>query len=424
MGVERVSDVDDPRLADYRDLKDGARRRRDGTFIAESRQVVRRLLGGSRFRARSVLAAEAAAEDLRDVLTGGLPVYVAPEATLQRVVGFNLHRGCRAVRARGAERALEGLRDARVLLVLEGVTNPDNIGGAFRNAMAFGVGGVVLAPRCSDPLYRKAIRVSMGGTLVVPFAAAASWPDALVRLRERGFTIVALTPDGGWVPADLLAESVEAGDGLFRLRGVAWCEEVPDVGMSSDQRQDDLRAHPTDQDRRMRALHRLRVTRCVLQLVVLARERRLVLGEERLHHLHRLDQAAGSFALVVERDRVGGVLGLEPGGAHAQDQASVAHLIDGRRHLGEHRRVSVGVAGHEHADLHVLRLRREGGEQRPALQARTGLPVDGHEMIERERRVEAELVARLPATQDVVVRRMLGPRLYAEAYRPGAGGRR
>src|SRR6058998_3869444 len=163
MGVERVRDVDDPRLADYRDLRDGERRRRDRTFIAESRQVVRRLLGGSRFRARSVLAAEAAAEDLRDVLTGGLPVYVAPEATLQRVVGFNIHRGCLAV----------------------------------------GEGGVVLAPRCSDPLYRKAIRVSMGGTLVVPFAAAASWPEALVRLRERGFTIVALTPDGGADIADL-----------------------------------------------------------------------------------------------------------------------------------------------------------------------------------------------------------------------------
>src|SRR2546422_6666515 len=162
MGVERVSAVDDPRLADYRDLKDGARRRRDGTFIAESRQVVRRLLGGSRFRARSVLAAEAAAEDLRDVLTDGLPVYVAPEATLQRVVGFNIHRGCLAVGERGAELGLDGLLDARVLLVLERVSNPDNISGAFRNAMAFGAGGVVLAPGCSDPLYRKAIRVSMG----------------------------------------------------------------------------------------------------------------------------------------------------------------------------------------------------------------------------------------------------------------------
>ena len=196
MGVEHVRDVDDPRLADYRELRDGARRRRDGTFIAESRQVVRRLLGASRFRARSVLATEAAAEDLRDLLADGLPVYVAPEATLQRVVGFNFHRGCLAVGERGAEPALEGLLDARALLVLEGVTNPDNIGGVFRNAMAFGAGGVLLAPGCSDPLYRKAIRVSMGGTLVVPFARAAPWPEALARLRQRGFTVVALTPDG------------------------------------------------------------------------------------------------------------------------------------------------------------------------------------------------------------------------------------
>ena len=197
MGVERVRDVDDPRLADYRDLRDGERRRRDRTFIAESRQVVRRLLGGSRFRARSVLAAEAAAEDLRDVLTDGLPVYVAPEATLQRVVGFNIHRGCLAVGERGAELGLDGLLDARVLLVLERVTNPDNIGGAFRNAMAFGAGGVVLAPGCSDPLYRRAIRVSMGGTLVVPFTRAEPCPEALARLRGHGFTVVALTPDGG-----------------------------------------------------------------------------------------------------------------------------------------------------------------------------------------------------------------------------------
>src|SRR2546427_786080 len=119
MGVERVSDVDDPRLADYRDLKDGARRRRDGTFIAESRQVVRRLLGGSRFPARSGLAAEAAAEDLRDVLTDGLPVYVAPEATLPRVGGFNIHRGCLAVGERGAELGVDGPLDARLLLVPE-----------------------------------------------------------------------------------------------------------------------------------------------------------------------------------------------------------------------------------------------------------------------------------------------------------------
>src|SRR5213594_1168362 len=172
MGVERVRDADDPRLADYRELRDGERRRRAGTFVAESRQVVRRLLG-SRFRARSVLATEAAAADLRDVLADGLPVYVAPEETLGRVVGFNFHRGCLAVGERGAELPLDALLDTRLLVVLEGVTNPDNVGGVFRNAMAFAAGGVLLAPGCSDPLYRKAIRVSMGGTLVVPCARGA-----------------------------------------------------------------------------------------------------------------------------------------------------------------------------------------------------------------------------------------------------------
>src|SRR5436309_2427281 len=197
MGLERVRDADDPRLADYRELRDGERRRREGTFIAGSRQVVRRLLGGSRFHARSVLATEAAVEDLRDLLADGLPVYVAPEETLQRVVGFNFHRGCLAVGERGPELVLDGLLDARVLIVLEGVANPDNIGGAFRNAMAFGAGGAILAPGCSDPLYRKAIRASMGGTLLVPFARAAPCPEALAHLRERGFTVVALTPDGG-----------------------------------------------------------------------------------------------------------------------------------------------------------------------------------------------------------------------------------
>src|SRR5437899_9226263 len=120
MGVERVRDVGDPRLADYRELRDGERRRRDGTFIAESRQVVRRLLG-SRFRARSVLASEAAAEDLRDVLPDGLPVYVAAEETIRRVVGFNFHRGCLAVGERGTALSRVGLVDARDLVDLGGV---------------------------------------------------------------------------------------------------------------------------------------------------------------------------------------------------------------------------------------------------------------------------------------------------------------
>src|SRR5260370_40320670 len=102
MGVERVSDVDDPRLADYRDLKDGARRRRDGTFIAESRQVVRRLLGGSRLPPRPVPAPPAAGAGPRRALTPRRPPHRAPRAPLHRVVWFKNPPRCPARAGRAA----------------------------------------------------------------------------------------------------------------------------------------------------------------------------------------------------------------------------------------------------------------------------------------------------------------------------------
>src|SRR5262245_48744273 len=137
MGAERVDDPADPRLADYRDLKDGELRRRRGIFIAEGHQVVRRLLAARRCRVRSILLAEARLPEMVDVVDG-LPVYVAPEATLKGVVGFNFHRGCLAAGERGEPLPAASLLGARRLLVLEHMTNPDNVGGAFRNAMAFG----------------------------------------------------------------------------------------------------------------------------------------------------------------------------------------------------------------------------------------------------------------------------------------------
>jgi tRNA G18 (ribose-2'-O)-methylase SpoU len=198
MAVQRVADADDPRLADYRDLKDATLRRRRGLFVAESRQVVRRLVAAARWNVRSVLATEAAFASLRDVLPpDGPPVFVVSEATIRSVVGFEFHRGCIALGERGDALPLDVLLGARRLVVLDRVGNPDNVGGIFRNAMAFGVDGMVLSPGCGDPLYRKAIRVSMGGALVVPFVRSAAWEADLVRLRETGFTLVALTPDGG-----------------------------------------------------------------------------------------------------------------------------------------------------------------------------------------------------------------------------------
>jgi tRNA G18 (ribose-2'-O)-methylase SpoU len=201
MGCVPVADADDPRLADYRDLKRGARV--PGTFVAEGRLIVRRLLGGSRFRARSVLATERALADVTDVVPADIMVYVAPGDVIRRVVGYPFHGGCLAIGERGPAVGLDAFLAGRCLVALEGLTNPDNVGGVFRNAMAFGVDAVLLSSGCADPLYRRTVRVSMGGTLRVPFAPLPAWPDELARLRDAGFTVIALTPDGETDVAEL-----------------------------------------------------------------------------------------------------------------------------------------------------------------------------------------------------------------------------
>ncbi len=200
MLVERIDDPSDPRLADYRDLKDADLRLRQGLFIAESREVVRRLLSGGRFRTRSVLLTPPGLEGLRDVLEAarpGIRILQTGQDIVRAIVGYNFHRGCLAVGERGAEPSLREVLDPpgpRLALALEDLTNPDNVGGVFRNAMAFGAGAVLLSPACADPLYRKAIRVSIGGSLSVPFARLSDWPNGLGRLRESGYTVIALTP--------------------------------------------------------------------------------------------------------------------------------------------------------------------------------------------------------------------------------------
>jgi len=197
--IERIDAPSDPRLADYRDLKDAQLRLRLGLFIAESREVVRRLLSGGRFRARSLLLTPSGLDSLRETLDAsdpGLRILLTQQEVVRAVVGYNFHRGCLAVGERGVAPPLPTLLDPpgpRLLLVLEGLTNPDNVGGIFRNAMALGADAALLSPTCADPLYRKAIRVSVGGSLSVPFARLGDWPGGLQRIRETGYTIVALT---------------------------------------------------------------------------------------------------------------------------------------------------------------------------------------------------------------------------------------
>jgi tRNA G18 (ribose-2'-O)-methylase SpoU len=197
MPIIRISDAADPRIADYRNVPDPELLRRRGLFVAENRLVVRTLLASTRFRARSVLVTDAAYGSLQDVLAllePVLPIYVCPKPLMEPVSGYHIHRGCLALGERPAPVALEdllaALPGAKRLIFLEAMTNADNVGAIFRNAQAFGIDAVVMGPRCCDPLYRKAIRVSIGATLVVPFATSA---DCLA-LKRAGFTLVALTP--------------------------------------------------------------------------------------------------------------------------------------------------------------------------------------------------------------------------------------
>jgi tRNA G18 (ribose-2'-O)-methylase SpoU len=196
MPVVRIERFDDPVLADYRTVSDGESLRRRNRFVAEGRLIVERLIEAGH-RVESLLVNEASYRALDasvSRLPQDVPVYICDTGEFAAITGFNLHRGCLALAERPADRSLgEVVVAADLLLVLEGVTDPDNVGSAFRNAAAFGA-SVVLSETCCDPLYRKAIRTSMGSVLRTPFARARDWRLDLGALKDEGFTIVALTP--------------------------------------------------------------------------------------------------------------------------------------------------------------------------------------------------------------------------------------
>jgi tRNA G18 (ribose-2'-O)-methylase SpoU len=201
--IVAITDPEDPRIAAYRDVRERDLLRRDGLFVVEGEVVLRVLLSRSRFPVESLLVSEKRLDLVRPLLAqapGGTPVLVASQAEMDGIVGFPVHRGVLALARRGIDRdAAEILRDLgpRALVVAPiGLANHDNVGGVFRNAAAFGADAVLLDRASCDPLYRKAIRVSVGGSLVVPFARGGG-PEALVDLLgAHGFTLVGLTPSG------------------------------------------------------------------------------------------------------------------------------------------------------------------------------------------------------------------------------------
>jgi tRNA G18 (ribose-2'-O)-methylase SpoU len=224
--VIRIDDPADARLEDYRNVPDPELIEQRGIFVAEGRLVVARLLEDSRFRTRSVLVTDASLAAMHDVLTIGRqedatsktaasaaydpPVYVVPQWVINAVTGFNIHRGCLAIGERPAPLPwTEVAARSRCMVVVERVAQADNIGAIFRNAAAFGVGGILLESKCTDPLYRKAIRTSMGAALHVPFARVDAWPSGLRDLRADGWSLIALTPSAERTFQD--AVSVAAG---------------------------------------------------------------------------------------------------------------------------------------------------------------------------------------------------------------------
>ena len=198
MNVVYVDNPADERLSDFRAVSDPELARARGLFVAEGRLVVRRLLTESTFAPRAVLVTPSAMKAVEDVVSSrpGLPVYIVPKDVMDGVAGFNIHRGCLATGERPARADWRAsIAAARRAVVLERVGDADNVGAIFRNAAAFGGDVVLTGPACADPLYRKAIRTSMGAALTLPFADADPWPSALTELSVQGWAVVALTPD-------------------------------------------------------------------------------------------------------------------------------------------------------------------------------------------------------------------------------------
>ncbi len=209
MVVLRVDAADDERIGDYRALTDLELRTRweppNGLFIAEGELVIRRALRAG-FRLRSVLVDEKRVDQFDDLPEDAV-VYAAAQDVLESITGFHVHRGVLASFHRRPLPTLgELLASAHRLVVLEGLNTHTNLGALFRSAAALGIDAVVLSPNCADPLYRRAVRVSMGEVFAIPYAKAEVWPEALKVVSTAGFRLLALTPSDDAVPLQDLSE--------------------------------------------------------------------------------------------------------------------------------------------------------------------------------------------------------------------------
>ncbi|MCK0208963.1 RNA methyltransferase [Starkeya koreensis] len=206
-----LTSPDDPRIDAYRVIKERDLVGRGGRFIVEGRTVLDVALSKrNRFALESLLLAESRVEALAGLIAQApddLPVYTASQAILDGITGFHIHRGLLGIGLRGAEPGIEDvlarLPEEALVVVPLGITNHDNVGGIMRNAAAFGADAALFDFASCDPLYRKAIRVSVGGSLVVPFAREGSAGALCDRLIAHGFELLALSPAGAVTLAEV-----------------------------------------------------------------------------------------------------------------------------------------------------------------------------------------------------------------------------
>jgi tRNA G18 (ribose-2'-O)-methylase SpoU len=261
-GIVAVDDPGDPRLADYARLTDVRLRTSvepaHGLFVAEGEKVIRRAVAAG-FAARSMLVTRDKLAGLADVAAACPgPVYVISHEAAELLTGYRVHRGALASMARRPLPTVAGLLSGgppaggtgqqasagqpgwpRRIVVLEDLVDHGNVGGIFRCAAALGVDAVILSPRCADPLYRRAVKVSMGAVFAIPYARMSDWRAGLAEIRAAGFALLALTPDQSAVPLDKVTAAGRValllgteGDGLSS-RWLAGADTAVCVPMSA-----------------------------------------------------------------------------------------------------------------------------------------------------------------------------------------------
>lgn len=198
-----IVDKDDVRLNAYRFVRERDVVGRGDHFIAEGKVVLSCLVDAQDFEAESLLVLEGRLNGIMDIVdrfASSVPVYVANRQVLDAVAGFQVHRGILASGNRTSWRTCGGLiqimPDDALVIVLSGISNHDNVGSIFRNAAAFGADAVILDEQCCNPLYRKALRVSVGGVLKTPWAIGGTIETIAKSLAETGFSLSALSTSG------------------------------------------------------------------------------------------------------------------------------------------------------------------------------------------------------------------------------------